>query len=240
MTTLFKVLIALILGLLMTSCNFNFNIGTKGNGNVKTTERTVNGTYDQIEVSRGLDVYLTQGDNQSISVQADENLHDIIKTEIEGNVLKIYAEENISFSQALKVKVTFKNISRISASSGSDVYSTNTITNESLKLSTSSGSDMTLNVETNSLECEASSGSDLNLTGSTVTFSAQASSGSDIDARKLNAETSHVKAASGADIIVNTSKELIAKASSGGGVSYIGTPEKIEKTDGVSGAEKQD
>lgn len=235
MTTVIKVLIASILGMLVTSCNFDFNIGTKGNGNVKTMERTVNGTYNQIEVSRGLDVYLTQGDTQSISVQADENLHDIIKTEIEGNVLKIYADENISFSEAQIVRVSFQNLSRISASSGSDVYSTNTITSESLKLSTSSGSDMTLNLETNSLDCEASSGSDLNLTGTATTLKAQASSGSDIDAGKLQAETSHVRASSGADITVNTSKELVAKATGGGGISYIGNPEKIEKTDGVSG-----
>ena len=47
------------------------------------------------------------------------------------------------------------------------------------------------------------------------------------------AESSHVKATSGADITVNTSKELIAKASSGGDVKYYGNPEKVEKSDGI-------
>ncbi len=235
MTTLIKVLIASILGILMTSCNFNFNIGTKGNGNVQTIERTINGSYDQIEVSNGLDVFLTQSDTDRISVQADENLHDIIITEVQGNTLKIYTDENISTSQAKKVMVSFKNISKISGASGSDIYSTNKINVESLKLETSSGSDMTLNVTTKALDCESSSGSDLKLSGSTVSFKAQASSGSNIHAGDLTSERSHVSASSGADITVNTLKELVAKASSGGEVSYIGTPEKIEKTKGVSG-----
>jgi len=234
MTTVIKLVIASILSLLMTSCNVDFNIGKNGNGNVKTTERSVNGSYDEIEISRGLDVYLTQSDNESISVQADENLHDIIITKVEGNVLKIYADENISFSEAQKVMVSFKNISKISASSGSDVYSENTIKADVLKLSTSSGSDMKLDINTQKVECSSASGSDLKLSGTTTSLSAEASSGSDIHAGDLKAETSRVKASSGSDIVVNTSRELYAKTSSGGDIKYSGNPSKVEKSDGVS------
>ncbi|MGJ8592596.1 MAG: head GIN domain-containing protein [Aquaticitalea sp.] len=234
MTAVIKLVIATMIGLLFTSCSMNF--GVRGNGIVQTTERTVNGTFDEIQISRGLDVYLTQSDLQTISIQADENLHDIIKTEIEGNVLKIYADENISYSEAQKVMVSFNNISRISAASGSDVYSTNTFNLESLKLEGASGSDMTLDLNTQTIDCNSSSGSDLKLSGTTVNFVADASSGSDINAGNLKAETSRVNASSGADITVNTSKELQASASSGGDIKYLGNPEKIEKTDGVSGS----
>ncbi len=232
MTSVIKLVIASLLGLLFASCTMNF--GVTGNGNVQTTQRTLNGSYDEIEVSHGLDVYLTQSDTESISVQADENLHDIIITKIEGNVLKIYADENINFSEAQKVMVNFKNISKISAASGSDVYSTNIFELESIQLVTSSGSDMTLDINAQSIDCSSSSGSDLKLSGTTTHLVAKASSGSDINASDLNAETSRVKASSGADIKVNTSRELYASASSGGDVRYRGNPGKIEKTDGVS------
>lgn len=232
MTSVIKLVTATILGLLFTSCNMNF--GVRGNGNVKTVERIVNESYDEIEVSRGLDVYLTQSDSESINVQADENLQDIIKTEIDGNVLKIYADENISYSEAQKVMVNFRTISRISASSGSDIYSTNTINLESVRLETKSGSDMTLNINAQNIDCSSSSGSDLRLTGTATNLIANASSGSDIDAGDLEVETSRVKASSGAGISVNTSKELYASTSSGGDVKYHGNPEKVEKDSGVS------
>lgn len=238
MTAIIKLVIASIIGLLFTSCNMNF--GVRGNGNVQTVERPINGSYDEIEVSRGLDVYLTQSDTESITVQADENLHDIIKTKIEGNVLKIYAEDNINFSEAQKVMVSFKMVSKISASSGSDVYSKNTINTESIRLVTESGSDMTLEINAQSIDCSASSGSDLNLSGTGTNLIANASSGSDIKAGDLKVETSRVKAESGADITVNTSKELHASASSGGDIKYRGNPEKIEKTDNVSGSINND
>ncbi len=206
MTTIIKLVIASILALIMTSCNFSF--GVDGNGNVQTVERTVNGTYDEIEVSRGLEVYLTQSDTESISVQADENLQDIIKTEIVGNVLKIYAEDNIRFSQAQKVMVNFKNVFKISASSGSDVYCTNTFNVVSVQLKTESGSAMKLDIQAQSIDCSSSSGRDLKLSGTTKNLKAEASSGSNINASELIAETSRVEASSGADIAVHASIQI--------------------------------
>ena len=132
--------------------------------------------------------------------------------------------------------VSFKDVNAITSTSGSDVYSTNTINANHLKLKSTSGSDMKLDVNTSVLECESTSGSDLRLSGKTVKLIAEATSGSDIKASDLKAESSQVKATSGADITVNTSKELTAKASSGGDIKYYGNPEKVEKSDGVSGS----
>ena len=223
------------------SCQFNsnFGFGVKGNGNVETQERQINDNFNEIRVSRGLDVYLTQSDNVSIEVQADENLHDIIMTEVENNILRIYADENINYAASKKVMVSFKDINKISSSSGSDVYSTNTIITESLELSTSSGSDMELEVDTKVIDCNSSSGSDLRLSGKTDMLYADASSGSDIKASNLKSNNCEARASSGADITVNTSKELYAKASSGGDIKYYGNPEKISKKDGASGSIKK-
>ena len=91
MTTLTKITIAVLMSLLLFSCNFDINLnssGVTGNGNVSTIDRTLEADFTEIEVSRGLDVYLTQSDAASIKVQADENLHDIIITKIENGVLK--------------------------------------------------------------------------------------------------------------------------------------------------------
>jgi len=238
MTTLIKFIIATILSLTLFSCNFdiNMNSGVRGNGNVQIEERTINESFSAIKATEGLDVYLTQGNNESITVEADENLHELIITEVVDGVLKIHTRENIGRSSAKKIMVSFKDISAITSTSGSDVYSTNTITANHLKLKSTSGSDMKLDVNTSILECKSTSGSDLKISGKTEKLIAEATSGSDIKAANLIAESSQVKATSGADITVNTSKELTAKASSGGDIKYYGNPEKVDKSDGVSGS----
>lgn len=241
MTTLIKFIVATVLSLMLFSCNFdlNLNSGVTGNGNVIIQERTVKASFSTIKATEGLDVYLTQSDIESITVEADENLHDLIMTEVEGGVLKIHTRENIGMASSKKVRVSFKDISSIISTSGSDVYSTNTITTETLNLKSTSGSDMKLNVNTSVLKCESTSGSDLKLSGKTKRLIAEATSGSDIKAADLIAESSEVKATSGADITVNTSKELTARATSGGDVKYYGNPVKVDISDNASGSIKQ-
>ncbi|NQX86959.1 MAG: DUF2807 domain-containing protein [Flavobacteriaceae bacterium] len=237
MTTLTKFIAAAILSLFLLSCSFNsdFSFGVRGNGNVKTEERSISGYFDSIEISRGLDVYLTQSDHESLKVQADENLHDIITTKVENNTLKIFADKNIINASAQKVMLSFKNIEKISTHSGSDVYTTNKILGDAMEINASSGSDIELEVQADIIECKSTSGSIIRISGAAVKFYANASSGSTIKAKNLKVEFSEAKASSGAEITVNPAYELIAKASSGGNINYYGSPEKITKSAGVSG-----
>lgn len=234
MSTLIKIITASILSLTLSSCNLG--LGRMGNGNVITKERSLIGDFDHIEVGHGLDVYLAQSETEHLTVQADENLHDIIMTEVENNTLKIYADENIASSTTKKIMVNFKNVSKISSTSGSAIYSTNTITAENLELYTASGSDMELDIKVNNLNCTASSGSDLTVKGTAHSLTANASSGSDIHAKNLSTQTVNAKSSSGADILVNVSKELTAKAESGGDIIYVGNPEKVNESKQVSGS----
>lgn len=240
MSTLIKIIITSILGLSLFSCNFNSNMGIKGNGDVITKERSLEGSFNQIEVSRGLDIYLTQSNDEQLSVQADENLHDIIITKVEDNILKIYPAENIYYSAVQKVMVNFKNVAKISSEAGSDVYGTTIIRAESLDLKSASGGDIELEVEVRTLYCEASSGSDIKVKGTADTLIASAASGSDIQAKNLVTLVTNAKAISGADIKVNVLKELTANAQSGSDITYVGNPEKINRSEGVSASIKQE
>ncbi|TYA53900.1 DUF2807 domain-containing protein [Formosa maritima] len=224
----------------MISCNFdgNFGTGINGNGQVVIKDRALNGSFSSIKVSRGIDLYLTQSDTESLSVEADENLQEIITTNIENDVLIITASENIGRSTSKKVMLSFNHISAIKATSGSDVVSNNTIRVSDLELNSTSGSDIELTLDAESVNCHSTSGSDIELKGKTNNFIAEATSGSSIKAEDLMTFNAQVKATSGANIRVNTSKKLTAKASSGGDIRYSGNPEIIKTSDGVSGSIK--
>lgn len=238
MTTLTRIIVTSIISLLMLSCNFsmNFGKGVDGNGNVINVDRTISSEFNEIKVSHGIDLYITQSNDVALTVEADENLHNLIMTEVIDGVLKIYSTENIRRATSKKVMLNINTISSIKATSGSDVYSTNTIETNDLELNTTSAADMELNVKTQTLNCNSTSGSDIKLSGSTKTLIASATSGSDINASQLQAEISNVKATTGADISVNTSKSLTAKATSGGDIRYSGNPEKVEKSDTSAGS----
>ncbi|WP_299094672.1 head GIN domain-containing protein [uncultured Winogradskyella sp.] len=238
MSTLVRIVVTSILSIIMLSCDFSLNIGTgiDGNKKVVTQDRNISNNFESIKVSQGLDLYITQSNDVSLSVEADENLHDIIMTDVENGTLLIYTTENIRRAASKKINLSIDNISAIKATSGSDVFSTNTIKTNSLELNCTSGADITLDVKTETLNCYSTSGSDIRVSGTTKSLFAEATSGSDIKASDLIAETSKVKATSGADISVNTSKELTARATSGGDIRYSGNPEKVDKSDNSAGS----
>ncbi|MUU77582.1 head GIN domain-containing protein [Winogradskyella endarachnes] len=238
MTTLTRIIVTSIISLMLFSCNFSMNLGTgiDGNGNVINVDRSISSDFENIKVSQGLDLYITQTDNVALTIEADENLMDLIMTDVENGTLRIYTTENIRRATSRKILLNVEHISSIKATSGSDVFSTNTIVAENLQLNCTSGADIKLAVKTNFLECSSTSGSDIKLSGITNNFKASATGGSDINASDLKAKSSNAKATSGADISLNTSESLIAKATSGGDIRYSGNPEKVEKSDTSAGS----
>jgi hypothetical protein len=232
-----KYVLAAILVATLTSCNFDMHFGqTNGNGNVVTEERNINEGFDKVKGSAGLDVYLTEGSENKVVVEADENLMDIIETNVINGKLTIRANKNIGRSKAKKVHVTYTNLTSIEASSGADVVGNSVIKSETLNLDCSSGADIEVEVLSRDLYAETSSGADIVVSGKTVNFTAKASSGSDLKAKKLNAIDCNARASSGADITVNVKDRLDAKASSGGDVRYYGNPEAVSKDRGSSGS----
>lgn len=227
------ILTSFILALfIFSSCVFS-GPTLKGNGNV--TEETRNtGDFTEIKVSRGMNVYISQGEKTKVVVKADENLHDAIETETEGDALNITVNRIIRNATSLKVFVTTPNIEAIKTSSGSNVFSETVLESKNLKLSSSAGSNLKLEINAGYTDVKASSGSNIKLNGKTESFSGKASAGSNIKAEGLYSKKCEAQASSGANIWITANGNFTGRASSGGNVYYYGNPETsdIEKSSG--------
>lgn len=59
-----------------------------GNGEIVEESRDVKEDFDVVSASEGIDVFVTQGSDFNISVEADENIIDLIGTDIKDGRLK--------------------------------------------------------------------------------------------------------------------------------------------------------
>ncbi|MEM9686500.1 MAG: head GIN domain-containing protein [Bacteroidota bacterium] len=241
MTTLAKIIVTLVASLFFVSCNFDIQLGQgeQGNGNVVTEDRNTTETFTVVKASEGLDVYVTQGNTADITVEADENIIDLIRTDIKEGVLRIHTEKRIGRAKSKKIHVTLSDITKLTASSGADLESRGTLSADRLVLDSSSGADIIVTVNANEVECDASSGADIRVSGTAETLVADARQGSDVRAGALEVKKCIAEASSGADITVNASEELSASASSGGDVKYNGNPNIIKKNSSASGSVKK-
>ena len=182
-------------------------------------------------------VYLVQADEFKIDVEADENVIDLIATDMKNGKLRIHAKENIG--QATKnIYVSLPEITVLQGSSGAHLEVKNVIKGDKLEVDGSSGALLEMELVTNSLEMDASSGANLTISGEANRAQVHASSGGNINATKLNAKICDAEASSGGNLKIEVSDALTTNASSGGSIGYSGNP-KLEEKKSVSGSVHQ-
>tara|TARA_R110001583_G_scaffold34847_1_gene116577 strand:+ start:22963 stop:23685 length:723 start_codon:yes stop_codon:yes gene_type:complete len=236
MKTLTKLIAILVVLLTTTSCFIDGMTGIRGNGNIISEDRTISNDFDEIKVQQGINLFLTQGNSVALNVEADENIMDLLITEVKNNELKVYFEKNVYRAKARNVYLTTKNISKIRTSSGASVKSENTLQVSSLDLDSSSGSAIKVYINAEEVTSNCSSGAHIKIYGNSHTLSAKASSGSSIDADELKTVDAFATASSGANINVNVTNKLTARASSGGDIDYEGEPSNVDKDTSSGGS----
>lgn len=230
-----KSLTFVVLMLSLTSCiNGQFWKTVEGHGRVVTRDRKTD-SFTGIKVSSGIDVYLKQGNNESVSVEADENLHEYILTEVRNGILNVYSEYNIRDAEKKRVYVTVKEVNSIKTTSAGDVYGESPINCDNLKLEASSAGDIKLDVTAKMIDVDISSSGDISLTGETDKLRADLSSAGDLKAYDLMAREADVSVSSAGDADVNVSERITARASSAGDINYKGDPKYVDANSSSAG-----
>lgn len=187
----------------------------EGNKNVVKEERTVK-NFTKVSVSNGIDLYLTQGNENKLVLEVDENLLKHIKTEVKNGMLRIYSEKNIRKPKSLKAHLTFKSLEHIKGSSGADIYAEDGIEADQMEVDMSSGSDMKIKLKANKAEFDMSSGSDAIVKFEGKILDIDASSGSDLDIKANDLDDIEIDLSSGSDVTIEGSaKKMTLNASSG-------------------------
>jgi hypothetical protein len=223
-----KVLVIAI-AVLSVSCSIDGQSWKTVQGNHKVTkEDRSTGSFTGVKVSSGVDVYLKQGDTESVTVEADENLHEYIITEVKGGVLHVYTEVGIRNAEKESVYVTMKDIRSLETSSAGDIVGETPVRSDELELSASSAGDIRLEVYAKEVEVDISSSGDMTLKGETEKLKADLSSAGDLKAFDLKTKDADVSVSSAGDADVNVTDKLTARASSAGDIHYMGNPSMVD------------
>jgi hypothetical protein len=223
--------------LIIVSCDV---IGEQGSGKIARQERKV-AAFTGIDVSGAFNVYLSQGTEPSVIVEADDNLLDIIKTEVKGGILVVETTKPIHHSSKLKVFVTFTELKSIEISGAVDVESVTRLNLPELMISSSGAADGKLEMDVQKLSIECSGGSKMKLTGSAKDVVLDASGAIDLDAFDFPAENYKVTISGAGKANINVSKELKVDISGAANVRYKGNPTKnIQDISGAGSVKKVD
>ncbi|EOR96698.1 hypothetical protein ADIARSV_0121 [Arcticibacter svalbardensis MN12-7] len=195
--------------------------------------------FTGVEVIGSYDVFIKQGNTESVIVEADDDVIDRIITAVEGGTLKIYTKKtNFNFNWDNKktaVYVTVKFINRISVIGSGDVSFAEGITTNKLRLNLTGSGDVSGKVNVKTLESSLTGSGDMKLTGQAQTSSVTVTGSGDFSGRDLVTIKSIVQVRGSGDAGVNVSEQLDASVAGSGDIRYTGAAKQISSSKSGSG-----
>ena len=228
--------------LLFSSCRQIFAKRIRGNGNITTQTRSA-GSFNSIDVSGSIDVYVKQDSSSSIKVEADENLQQYIEAINDGEVLRIKTEEgyNIRSSRQIKVYVSAATFKRFEASGACNIFSEGKITSSSdIDLGLSGSCDVTMDISAPKISAGVSGACTVKLKGETKDFKLRGSGSTDVKCFDLIAENVDLDISGAGDAEVYASGKLSGSISGAADVHYKGAAQTDIHTSGASSVKKTD
>jgi len=115
---------------------------TSGSGEIVSQEMDLTG-FDQLDISQGFNVEVSQGDEFSVVVRIDDNIVEYLQVEKTGDTLKIGLEGNrINDASTLQAEITMPSLTGLEVSEGSVV--TVSGNGDEISIDASGGSDADL------------------------------------------------------------------------------------------------
>ena len=228
----------LIISLFTTSQIIAQNIYGEG---TTVSEKIDLQTITGIGLGISADVFIKQGSSQEITIKAQKNIIDNIKTEINSGSWNIEFDKNVKKHEDIKIFITLKTLKDVSIGGSGSIIGEGKFTSlGNLNLSIGGSGDIELDVEAKEISCSIGGSGEMKLAGSGNELSISIGGSGDIDAFDLNVKRCSVSTAGSGDINVNVSDELSVSMVGSGDVIYKGNPKVSSSIVGSGDVERAD
>lgn len=237
----------------LSACSFTPPGTVTGSGKMVTEAFDVQG-FDQIRVGTSGVLYIEQGADFSLTIEADDNILPLLDVKVEQGVLTLRTRSEVSLLQfeTIVYRVTLPELSAIDLSGSADIrvedFSADTLSVNingsgdvtfvnldaaSLSVRISGSGDMILpNVSAETILAEVNNSGKMEVAGETDSLTVKVSGSGDLLAEKLKASTAEVAVNGSGDVTVWAVDLLDVSISGSGDVRYFGSPKLTEKISG--------
>ncbi|TMI61815.1 MAG: DUF2807 domain-containing protein [Bacteroidetes bacterium] len=188
--------------------------------------------FHAIKLSSAFDVYITQGNEESVAVSAsDVKYRNEIEVKVEGGVLFIGLKKSSwtkkwnGSKMKLRAYISFKSIDKLDVSGACDVSIQGKIKEENLKIVLSGASDIRAKegeFDVQKMNIDLSGASDMTVTGSASNLNIKASGASSFKGYDFKTDYCDADISGASSIKITVNKELSARASGASDLRYQG------------------
>ena len=217
--------IVLVSAFLLSACGLQT---ISGSGNIVSESRPVSG-FDSVTLAGSGDVIITQGDSESLTVEADDNLMSYIRSEVRGGTLTLGEDDdgwwtNLEPSRPIRYIVTLKDLTAmtLSGSGSMDVASLHT---ETLDITLSgSGKVLVGSLDAGQLAATLSGSGRVGISGQVPGQKVSLDGSASYEAGDLESESAQIGISGSGNATVWAHTDLKISISGSGTVSYYDLP----------------
>ncbi len=194
-----------------------------GSGNIVSLERETD-FFTGLKFRGNMEVFLTQDSITSLVVEADDNLHEFLKTRKENGTLYVYLEESIGRGATMRVHVSFPELELLEISAGVTATASEALSGDYFKHKAQAGAKTALNLQYSEVDMVLQAGAMATLSGNAGTMNLVSAAGVMLNARDLYINDCEIKANAGSVNYLNVSRSLSGSVGQGAIVYYSGNP----------------
>ncbi len=207
-----------------SGCTNSGMFGIRGEGPVverKLTLRQISG----ITVPGSAHVYLTQGPEQEIVVEGQENIIDNLRKEVNADIWEIGNKAPVWQSQPLKIRITLKELRLVKVSGSADVETTNHFSGgKDLDIKISGSGSVKLDIDAGDISAVISGSGSIRMEGTAEDLDLGVSGSGDIMASGLKSSRADIRVSGAGNVEIDAEKSIDAHISGSGNVFYKGSP----------------
>jgi hypothetical protein len=227
MKTLPSILLASICALLCGCGNFSWSgpSSVKGSGKIASETRAVS-QFDRVRLSGSGHLTIAQGDVESLTIEADDNLLPLIKSEVSGGTLRIGPENvNLSPTRSIRYNLQLKNLNELDLSGALQAQAPSLKSDHLVVAISGSGKVQIPKLETGDLTVKVSGSGDIEMAGKADRQTIQISGSGKFLAGDCESQNTTVHVSGSGDATVWAHLALEARVSGSGDIRYYGTPQ---------------
>jgi hypothetical protein len=242
-----------VLILVLMACQLANISYINGSGKAASETRPVS-HFDRVSMGGTGELTITQGNEEALTVEADDNILPYIKTEVRGNELVLHIQEGVSINprSTIRYDLKVKDLNRVAISGSGKVmadalkvqdFSTAISGSGNMHFGKLDAQDVVLDIsgsgkmivdelKAQTIESKTSGSGDYDLTGEVTKQSVTISGGGNYLSSDLKSNEAQVRISGSGDVDIWAEDTLTVTIGGSGKISYYGSPRVSQSVSG--------
>lgn len=196
--------------------------------------------FDEIEILGRGNLFITQGNNYNVRIEAEDNIMGLLNPRVEGDKLVIGERRLLFYNEKpINIYVQMPEVEEIKISGSGDIKSQNKIREDVLNVEISGSGDVEMSLNVEELETGIAGSGDFYYEGKVKEHTVSISGSGKLRGFDLQTEKTSVKISGSGNAEIYATEELDIKIFGSGNVQYKGTPKLTQSISGTGKVESR-